>query len=391
MKVSKTEEPPIALTPQVLQAFAIPPAPLRVEWPDAPTLSDAPMLRLTLVGAGNEGDADDIRRRADDELFAAVFKRGWEDRRVLTQAVLRARARADEARGFPLVLVPYLSEASLRYLEAERVSGLDLCGNGVILQPSERWFLRWSGRPNRFRQGGAGGGLKNPYQGRASQLARLLLLSPILTGLTAAHAEIERRGGTVSLPVVFQAAQRLEADALIERQKRGAVRLLQPDALLDRLAAAMGAARAPVWCGRVAGATGEFLPRLFARAAERNIVATLTGVASAPRYTGLAGDLMASVYVERGRGLELAETTGGVSGPRFANLEIHETDDAARVFDRRADAETGLVWASPIQTYLEMAGGGAAQNDARLQQSAGDLRERILMRQIPHEESAAAL
>src|SRR5262249_15986571 len=51
---------------------------------------------------------------------------------------------------YPLILVPYLSEEWLLKLEAKCVSGIDLCGNGVVVVPDELLVLR-TGFPNRFR------------------------------------------------------------------------------------------------------------------------------------------------------------------------------------------------------------------------------------------------
>jgi hypothetical protein len=58
---------------------------------------------------------------------------------------------------------------------------------------------------------------------------------------------------------------------------------------------------------------------------------------------------------------------------RFPTLELYETDDPTAYFDARQDEETGYRWASPIQTYLEMAKSG----DERLQNTAPQVRAYI--------------
>ena len=61
---------------------------------------------------------------------------------------LEARHRVHSHGLGPLIIVPYLSEKRLGELQVLEVSGLDLCGNGILLGPH---FSIWrSGQPNRF-------------------------------------------------------------------------------------------------------------------------------------------------------------------------------------------------------------------------------------------------
>jgi hypothetical protein len=63
--------------------------------------------------------------------FVAEVK-GARDLRTLRYAVVQARRWAEETGRQPLVVVPYLNDEWLAFLRSERVSGLDLCGNGWI-------------------------------------------------------------------------------------------------------------------------------------------------------------------------------------------------------------------------------------------------------------------
>ena len=58
---------------------------------------------------------------------------------------------------------------------------------------------------------------------------------------------------------------------------------------------------------------------------------------------------------------------------RFANLEIYAYPDATCFFEGERDND-GVVWASPLQTYMEM----MQSSDIRLRESATTLRKRIL-------------
>ena len=55
--------------------------------------------------------------------------------------------------GHPMIVVPYLSPERLDELEAEQVSGVDLCGNGIVIVPDRLYICR-SGQPNLYRQSG---------------------------------------------------------------------------------------------------------------------------------------------------------------------------------------------------------------------------------------------
>ncbi|MCX6365160.1 MAG: hypothetical protein NTX57_00395, partial [Armatimonadetes bacterium] len=201
----------------------------------------------------------------DDQIvaFVAEYKASWQERAF--QAALEwAQARRQEE-PYPLVVLPYLSDERIQTLLTYRISGVDLCGNGLILVPG-RWLIRQSGKPNRFRIEQA---LRNPYQGKASLVGRTLLQQSTFPRLDDLHNEIARRGGEVSLALVSRAVQRLEEDVMTLRKEGSRVRLVQPEKLLDALVDAYEPRRVRrVWRGKVADPVSA-LPLLFARARER--------------------------------------------------------------------------------------------------------------------------
>src|SRR5262245_60008064 len=71
-----------------------------------------------------------IRWNAQMFRFATVCRRLWTRRAVseAADAALRAAGGGEHA----LIVVPYLDEEQLGHLEAKGVSGIDLCGNGVV-------------------------------------------------------------------------------------------------------------------------------------------------------------------------------------------------------------------------------------------------------------------
>ena len=109
-----------------------------------------PPLEIQWLGAeqpvGN-GRGDAVLRISYDGsayMFLAKYKPSWTERNfqaalVQIEGHIAAHTEKKE-RLYPLVILPFLSEAHLEELVRRRVSGLDLCGNGVIIVP-KRLFV----------------------------------------------------------------------------------------------------------------------------------------------------------------------------------------------------------------------------------------------------------
>ena len=136
----------------------------------------------------------------------------------------------------PMILVPYLPQSQLEVLMMREVSGLDMCGNGVVTVPGQLLFYR-TGFPNNYPHNA---GIKNIYRKESSIVARVFLLRPSFQSLGGVLEEINSRGGDVTLATVSKVCSGLDNDLVIERKReKGSrnqrLRLLQPDKLLDRL------------------------------------------------------------------------------------------------------------------------------------------------------------
>ena len=166
--------------------------------------------------------------------FAPKCKRASNPKTVVTAAE-QARTMAQATKLRPLVVVSFLDDQALELLESQAVSGIDLCGNGVVIVPGT-WYVRRTGNSNLFRAEGA---IKNVYRKSSSVVARLFLARPEFDSVQEALDELGRRGGHVTLSTVSKVCKRLEDDLIIERKREGAtkLRLVQPEKLLDRLAA----------------------------------------------------------------------------------------------------------------------------------------------------------
>ena len=288
--------------------------------------------------------------------------------KVLSRMIAQALRYARPPEYYPLVVVPYLSDERLAELETAGVSGIDLCGNGVVVVPNELLVYR-TGMPNPFRSEAT---IKNVFRGNSSLVARAFLLVPEYASVQEARREIERRGGSVALGTVSKVCKSLESALVIENSRSEGtaarrLRLLQPDKLLDLLTANYVA---PVVTGVVRGKTRlspESLRRaLSAGAAGSKLIQT--GFGSVGAYAVMARETMQYFYCND---LSTAvPALGDAFEPtdRFANITLSETRDDRVYFDGRP----GLV-ASPVQVYLELATG-----DKRSQETAEQLRRAIL-------------
>jgi hypothetical protein len=207
-------------------------------------------------------------------------------------------------------------------------------------------------------------------------VARVFLSCPAYKTVQEICSEINRRNVLVdrwkkrpmSLSTVSKSLKTLEDDLIIDR--KGMIRLLQPDRLLEKLSQNYAAPNIKAGIRLKVQAEGETLRRLLRRQSqELDVPIVAAGASSVGQYAVMQrGDLL-SVYCPS---LEmLAEWLPGSRTDRFPNLEIIETDDETVYFDARKDEE--FRWASPVQVYLELMAG-----DKRDKETAEQIRSLIL-------------
>jgi hypothetical protein len=320
-------------------------------------------------------DINDVVRlawRKKSFRFAVVCKRLSNPKTVLA-ATEQARNQAQAAELLPLVVVSYLSEQALDDLETQSVSGIDLCGNGVVIVPGQ-WYVRRIGNPNPFRTEGA---IKNVYRKNSSVVARLFLARSEFDSVQDALDELGRRGGRVTLSTVSKVCKRLEDDLIIERKRAGAtrLRLVQPEKLLDRLTANY---LSPEVKRRLTGKVrGIELPELRAQlqtwAKETGNQVAMTGASSVGAYAVMARDGAEEYYCTDVAGAVRALGDRFHPAERFATVTLLETRDEEVYFDRRGD-----LTASPVQTFLELSSG-----DKRDRETADQVRRFILSAPAP--------
>jgi len=272
----------------------------------------------------------------------------------------------------PFLFLPFLSEQQLQELEQEQISGIDLCGNGVVIVPGKFAVFR-SGGQNRFSSSAP---IKNIYRKNSSMVARVFLSCPAYQTVQDICSEINRRNVLVdrwkrkpmSLSTVSKSLKTLEDDLIIDRKEK--IRLLQPDKLLEKLSQNYIATNIRSEIRLKVQAEGETLRQLLRKLSQEiDVPIVATGTSSVGQYVVMQrGDLL-SVYCPS---LEmLVERLPGSRTDRFPNLEIFETDDETVYFDARNDE--GFYWASSVQAYLELMSG-----DKRDKETAEQVRSLIL-------------
>ncbi len=302
----------------------------------------------------------------------AVETKALSTPKAFQDVVNRVKAATLPAGCWPLIIVPYLREEHLRELDREGISGIDLCGNGVVLVAGKLAVYR-TGAPNRFPMSWP---IKNIYQRNSSMVGRVFLARRRFESVQEIRDEINRRNPLVergeatpmSLATVSKALKTLEQDLIVARTE--GVRLLQADKLLEKLVENFAAPKVRErvrWKMPVTGlALVEWLER---ESAGWDVVVVASGLSSVSRYAVMERGEMLTVYCSRAAKL-LAKLPGSATD-RFPNLEVIETEDEPAYFDARGGG--GFRWASPVQVYLELMAG-----DKRDQETAAQVREVLL-------------
>jgi hypothetical protein len=299
------------------------------------------------------------------QLFVAEVKRYSSDKNV-SDAADQATKNAQVIGGLPLVITPWFSREQLLELERRGVSGLDLCGNGIVIVPGEMLVLK-TGQPNKFP---ASRLIRRVYEGTSSLVARVFLLQPYYERVSDIVDEIKARRGSITISTVSKALKQLEQDMVVKRAGHQ-IKLLQAEKLLDRLAAnhRKPAVQPPLRCKVTTPKKGP-IEIILADAAERaKERVVLTGESSVNYYASLAVDPVVSFYCSNFEKLDLQKYGCQIDfSSRFPNVEIYKTDAEEVYFDARKIDRSWV--SSPVQTYCELAtsdkrGIEAAQDVAR--------------------------
>ncbi|MFA4917331.1 MAG: hypothetical protein WC560_11770 [Syntrophales bacterium] len=253
----------------------------------------------------------------------------------------------------PMLFMPFLNERQLEDLEREGISGIDLCGNGVVVVPGIFGVFRNGGK-NRFSSSAP---IKNIYRKNTSMVGRVFLVRSGYDTVQEICSEINRRNLLVnswdkkpmSLSTVSKALKMLEEDLIITR--KDTISLLQPDRLLEKLDENYVLPNIKERLRlKVPEDRGPLRKLLMNLSQKLDLPLVASGTSSVGQYAVMQrGDLL-SVYcpcVER-----LLSLLPGNQMDRFPNLELVETGDETVYFDARNEGD--FRWTSPVQVYLEL-------------------------------------
>jgi hypothetical protein len=271
-----------------------------------------------------------------------------------------------------MLVMPFISEPQLQELEREGISGIDLCGNGVVVVPGIFSIFR-NGAKNRFSSSAP---IKNIYRKNSSMVGRVFLALPGYGTVQEICSEINRRNLLVdrwdkrpmSLSTVSKSLKALEEDLIVER--KDIIRLVQPDKLLEKLTENYAPPKIKERVRlKVPEGNGILWELLQKQSQELNLPLVATGPSSVSQYAVMQRGDVLSVYCPR---LEmLLERLPGSQSDRFPNLELVETEDETVYFDARKEGNSW--WASPVQVYLELMAG-----DKRDRETAEQVKSFIL-------------
>lgn len=352
-----------------VDGFAFPPLMIRCELAD--------------VQRQNNDNIDAILTVTSQNLtfdFAAEFKSRNSPR--IFDAALTGIERAASLRGMmPMLVVPYLRENQLEELQRRQLSGIDLCGNGVVTVPGSLFVFR-TGARNKFPESAP---TKFAYRGATSLVARAFLCRAAYRSLADIDGEIKRRGGSVVLSTISKAIKRLVDDLIVDRTDAG-FQTRQPEKLLQKLSESYTPPKlTKVVTLKVKGppkvsgkqpstANVQLLASLaldqFVTQQKRMV---LTGESSIENYAVMGRQDWPVLYTTDADALTRAWGKNVEQTSRFIDLELRQTNDPTAYFDIRM--KQNLPYASPIQVYLECAAGDKRERETALQVKELILRE----------------
>jgi len=285
---------------------------------------------------------------------------------VFREAIRKASHNAARLENHPMVFLPYLSPEKLAKLEEIAVSGIDLCGNGFIYVPNRMCVLR-TGNPNLYPDSRP---IANPYRGRSSLVARMLLNQPQWDTLGELTEAIKKEAQTKG-PSVSQVSKTITAFAedLIVTKTGNQIALTDPVRLLDNLGSEW---RRRSSLNRHAYRSSRGKLDLRELVSVDELAWSLSGESSAPRYCTIAQGGPVKLVVNN---LKLAESSLRLtpeSVPSFADIVLMESEEDEYYFANERD-EAGVRYASRVQTWLELNAG-----DARQRETAKDLYQPII-------------
>ena len=317
----------------------------------------------------------------DDEVTFAIECKRLGTPKEFAGAVMQIQSWSLPDGTFPMLLLPYLKPEQLDELDRLGISGVDLCGNGVITIPGRLKVFR-TGQPNRFKSSAT---IKNVYRGKTSLVARVFaeqISFPSLQSLRKAIIERDLLSATgltkpIGLSTVSKALKTLEQDLIIAREYDGTIRLLQRDLLLDKLQRNDQPLEAQKTI-KLKVKTDDLREWVSFYTNASGALAVVSGLNSTSQYAVMQRAEIYQLYTPDPSGLAKrmavrggADEVAAQETDRFENVVLIKSIRPVDYFDVRVGER--LPWASPLQTWLELMRG-----DKRDRETADQVRELLL-------------
>lgn len=259
-------------------------------------------------------------------------------------------ARKVSRRAVPVVVAPFLSDASRGACEAAGASFFDLSGNAKLVAPGLRILVQ--GNPNRFTRPGRPASLFAP---KSARVVRWLLMHP---GEAFTQREIARSTGMTE-GFVSRIAAGLERDSYVTREKvgtgAGPLRVKDPALLLDAWRDEYDFEKHTLIAGHVAARSGDALTRFVSdRLSASKVEHAATGLAAAWQMTHFAAFRVATFFVTKPPSSSLIEKLGFRQDPRGANLWLVVPNDEGVL--QGASSRDGVQCVHPVQAYMDLKG-----------------------------------
>ena len=332
---------------------------------------DLPPVKLTLDAEMTEA-IHNIHQRIDgvikakwgdkEALFVFEYK-GASTPRIQEMVVAQVRSYSKLLGLPPMIIVPHLSEEALRELDRSEMSGVDLCGNGLLITDDFRYWR--SGQPNRYKDTRP---IRNPFSSDSSIFARCFLLRGYFSSLMELGQFAQKHTfepypaftskaltqGTASKVIQTLIGQ------LVVRKVGNGLELLDRKRLLTLLRRGYRRNELPRVIGSSLLSPEKIWEILKNERTHGSLRAVTTGLSSAGHYKALSGVGRLALYVD-----DLNAATASLqiqAGKAFANIELLEDRKNVVYFDAREEGDR--LWASPIQTWMELTTGGPREQEA---------------------------
>ena len=263
----------------------------------------------------------------------------------------------------PLIVVPYMGDAGRHYCEEHGLSWLDLSGNAHIR--ASGLFINVEGRPNRFKSAGRP---RDVFAPKSSRIARYLLLNPD-QGFT--QRELSQKNG-VDEGHTSRIVRRLEQERLLFRDDSGALRLSDPNELLEAWYDVYDFSQHDITKGHIAARSGDALLYRIADTLTLSAVDyAATGLGAAWLYSRFAKFRLTTFYFRHPPTEAILESLNFRKDERGANTWLVVPKDGGVFYE--SNIHDGIQCVHPLQVYLDLKG-----HPERASEAASKLRQDYL-------------